>query len=246
LHAHVLALEEIGSLNAFGELRESLKAEGMDYPHWEYVQAADTNIHVVVLSKFPITARRSHTNESFLLFGKRFQVSRGFSEVDIQVNPNYSFTLLGVHLKSKLAVAEGDQADIREQEAMLLHDKIKAILASRPAANLVVLGDFNDTKDSKPMRVLLGRQKNGLTDTRPAERNGDDQPNSNPRYAPPRVTWTYYYAIEDSYSRIDYILLSKGMAKEWNPADTYVLALSNWGLASDHRPIVATFAAEDK
>src|SRR5438045_9739948 len=113
-----------------------------------------------------------------------------------------------MHLKSKLPVAEGDQADIREQEAILLREKIGAILGSRPNANLVVLGDFNDTKDSKPMRALLGRQKNGLIDTRPAERNGDDQPNSNPRYAAPKVTWTYFYAIEDSNSRIDYILMS--------------------------------------
>ena len=91
-----------------------------------------------------------------------------------------------------------------------------------------------------------GRQKNGLVDVRPAERNGDDQPNPHPRYALPRVTWTYYYAVDDTYSRIDYILLSRGMAKEWDPAGTYVLALANWGVASDHRPIVATFEAADK
>jgi endonuclease/exonuclease/phosphatase family metal-dependent hydrolase len=246
LDAHVVALEEMGSTNALAELRESLKSEGLEYPFWEYVQGADTNIHLAVLSRFPITARRPHTNEGFLLFGKRFQVSRGFSEVDIQVNPAYSFTLLGVHLKSKLAVSEGDQADIREQEALVLREKINAILASRPAANLVILGDFNDTKESKPMRALLGRQKNGLVDVRPAERNGDDQPNPHPRYALPRVTWTYYYAVDDTYSRIDYILLSRGMAKEWESAGTYVLALANWGVASDHRPIVATFEAEDK
>jgi len=246
LDAHVLALEELGSPGALTELRESLKTEGMDYPHWEYVQGADTNIHLVVLSRFPIIARRSHTNDAFLLFGKRFQVNRGFSEVDIRVTPNYAFTLLGVHLKSKLAVSEGDQADIREQEAILLREKINAILASRPAANLVVLGDFNDTKDSKPMRVILSRQKNTLVDTRPAERNGDNVANTNPRYAPPKVTWTYYHSIEDSYTRIDYIVLSRGMAKEWDPEGTYVLALPNWGLASDHRPLVATFEAVDK
>ncbi|HUR47586.1 MAG TPA: endonuclease/exonuclease/phosphatase family protein [Candidatus Saccharimonadales bacterium] len=246
LDAHVLALEEVGSLQALTELLVAMKAKGLDYPYQEYVQGADTNIHVAVLSRYPITGRRSHTNDSFLLFGKRFQVSRGFSEVDIQVNDHYSFTLLGAHLKSKLAIAEGDQADIREQEAVLLRHKIHAILTNRPNANLVVLGDFNDTKDSKPMRVLLGRQKNGLVDTRPAERNGDDQANPTPRYAAPRITWTYYYALGDTYSRIDYILLSKGMAKEWDPSGTYILALPNWGLASDHRPIVATFEATDK
>ena len=62
------------------------------------------------------------------------------------------------------------------------------------------------------------------------------------------VTWTYYYGTEDSYSRIDYILISPGMAREWikKGTETYVLALPNWGVGSDHRPIVAAFEAEDK
>src|SRR5262245_20188193 len=69
LKADVVALQEMGGTNALLELRASLKAEGLDYPHWEHVSGWDTNIHVAVLSKFPITARRPHTNESFLLFG---------------------------------------------------------------------------------------------------------------------------------------------------------------------------------
>jgi endonuclease/exonuclease/phosphatase family metal-dependent hydrolase len=52
--------------------------------------------------------------------------------------------------------------------------------------------------------------------------------------------------VDDTYSRIDYILLSKSMAREWNAAETYVLAPPNWGFGSDHRPLVATFFAEDK
>jgi endonuclease/exonuclease/phosphatase family metal-dependent hydrolase len=36
------------------------------------------------------------------------------------------------------------------------------------------------------------------------------------------------------------------MAREMNPDETYVLAAPNWGAASDHRPLVATFVAEDK
>ncbi len=36
------------------------------------------------------------------------------------------------------------------------------------------------------------------------------------------------------------------MAREWIAPETYVLNQPNWGLASDHRPLVATFEAEDK
>lgn len=245
LNADVVALQEMGTTNALLELRASLKAEGLDYPHWEHVAGFDTNIFVAVLSKFPITARRPHTNESFLLMGRRFRVSRGFAEVDIQVNRNYGFTLLTCHLKSRRPVPEADEAELREQEALLLREVLEARLKANPNLNLVVLGDLNDVRDSRSTRVLLGRGRFALKDTRPAERNGDDRPNPNPRYDPRHITWTHFYGKEDTYSRIDYILLSPGMAREWLKAESYVLALPNWGLGSDHRPVTAAFRAQE-
>ena len=246
INADVVAFQEMGSTNALLELRASLKAEGLDYPHWEHVTGWDTNIHVAVLSKFPITARRPHTNESFLLFGRRFRVSRGFAEVDVQVNNNYSFTLITTHLKSRRPVPEADEAELREQEAILLREKVDAILAKKPDANLVVLGDFNDTKDTKSTRTIIGRGRTALIDTRPAERNGDNQPNPNPRFEPRNITWTHHYGKEDTYSRIDYILLSRGMAGEWIKDESFVLSIANWGVGSDHRPVAATFTAADR
>jgi endonuclease/exonuclease/phosphatase family metal-dependent hydrolase len=246
LRPEVLALQEIGSVSALEELRESLKAQGLDFPYWEYVAGFDTNIHVAVLSQFPFTARRSHTNEDFLLGGRRFRVSRGFAEVEIRVNTNYSFTLITAHLKSRRALGEADQAELRLEEAKRLREKIDARLAANPNLNLVVLGDLNDTRDSASTRAVIGRGRHKLIDTRPAERNGDHPPSSNPASAPRNVTWTHYYGKDDTYSRIDYILLSPGMARQWVTNETYVLALPNWGVASDHRPLLATFEVEDK
>jgi endonuclease/exonuclease/phosphatase family metal-dependent hydrolase len=246
LNADVVALQEVGGTNALLELRASLQAEGLAYPFWEHVAGSDTNIQVALLSRFPMTARRPHTNESFLLFGRRFRVSRGFAEVDLQVNDRYSFTLFTTHLKSRRPVPEADEAELREQEALLLREKIDARLAANANANVIVLGDLNDTKDSKSTRAIMGHGKHALIDTRPAERNGDNQPNANPRYDPRNVTWTHHYGKEDTYSRIDYILLSRGMAREWRKEETYVLALANWGVGSDHRPLVATFFAAEK
>ena len=247
LKPDVLAMEEMGQLSALKELQASLKAEGLDLPNLEFVQGFDTNIHVCVLSKFPIAARHPHTNDSFLLSGKRFQVSRGFSEVDIQVTPTYKFTLLGAHLKSQRPVPEADEAALRLEEAKLLREKIDARLAADPNANLVVCGDFNTTYDQPPIKALVGIGNKKLIDTRPAEKNGDNQPNpANPRWSPRNVVWTHYYGKQDQYSRLDYILISSGMAKEWVESETYVLTLANWGIGSDHRPIVATFNTDDK
>ncbi|MCX6903033.1 MAG: endonuclease/exonuclease/phosphatase family protein, partial [Verrucomicrobia bacterium] len=149
-------------------------------------------------------------------------------------------------LKSRRQAAVADAAEMRLQEALLLREKIDALLRSQPKANFLVLGDMNDVKDSPPIRTLIGRYKNALLDTRPAEPNGDSQPPSNSHWDPPRITWTHYYAKEDTYSRFDYILASPGMAREWMTNETFVSTVPNWGLASDHRPIVAGFVAEDK
>ena len=244
--ADVIALQEMGGTNALLELRDNLKRDGADYPFWEHVSATDTNIHVAVLSKFPVVARRSHTNDSFVLFNQRHYVKRGFAEVEVRVSERYQFTLLTAHLKSKLAAFEADEQELRDEEAAILRQKIEAILTARPDANLIVAGDMNDVRDAKPVRTLIAAgRKHALFDTRPAEQNGDDQPNNNPRYPAPQITWTHYYGKEDTYRRIDYILLSKGMTRDWVSGGTYIIKISNWGIGSDHRPIVAEFTMED-
>ena len=241
LRADVVAFEEMGSTKAFLELRDSLKFAGLDYPHWEHISGRDTNIHVAVLSRFPIVARRPHTNDSFLLDDRRFRVSRGFAELDIQVTPQFQFTLLAAHLKSKRPVPEADQAELRHQEALLLREKIDAHLKSKPNAPLLVLGDFNDTREAKPIRAVIGRGRTALVDVRPEEatRAAPDTPFQR---LGANVTWTYFYNREDTYSRFDYLLANRTLASRVVPEQTCVFALPWWREASDHRPVMATFS----
>lgn len=192
LKPDVIALEEVGSSNVLLALQASLKAGGLDLPYWEQVTGHDTNIHVSVLSKFAIVARRPHTNETFLLQGRRLEVSRGFAELDIQVNPKYMFTLIAAHLKSRRPSGIADEEEWRYEEAVALRRIIDARLDDNPGQNLIVLGDFNDIKDSKPIRAIMGRGRTRLFDTRPAERNGDDPSHNAKR----NISWTHYYDID--------------------------------------------------
>ena len=208
---------------------------GNTFPGW------DTNIHVAILSRLPIITRRPHTNDSFLLDGRRFSVSRGFAEVNIQATTNCTFTLIAAHLKSRRTVPEADEAQLRLEEAKILRGIVDEHFKADPEAKLIVLGDFNDVKDSDSTKAVIGRGKFKLVDTRPAERNGDNEPNEIARFEPRNVTWTHYYGKEDTYSRVDYILLSPAMARDWVKEETYIATIPNWGVGSDHRPIVATF-----
>ncbi len=242
LKPDVIALEEMGATNALLDLQSNLKSSGLDLPFWDEVRGCDTNIHVAVLSRFPFAARRPHTNENFLLDGRRFFVSRGFAELDIQVNPRCAFTLIAAHLKSRRPSPIADEQEWRYEEAAALRRIIDARFAQDPAQNLAVVGDLNDLQDSKPVRAIMGLGATRLFDTRPAERNGDDDASADAGHQSRRITWTHYFARDDLYSRVDYILLGRGMKNHWLKEQTYVLATPNWGLASDHRPLVAAFA----
>ena len=235
----------MGSPNALLELRQSLRGKGQDFPYWEHVSGWDTNIHVAILSKLPIRASHPHTNENFLLDGRRFSVSRGFAEVDVQVATNFTVTLIAAHLKSRRPVPDADESQLRLEEAKVLRGIVDEHFKADPQAKLIVLGDFNDVKDSESTKAVIGRGKFKLVDTRPAERNGDTATNAIPTFEPRNITWTHYYGKEDTYSRVDYILLSPGMAQNWVKNETYVLRVPNWGVGSDHRPIVAAFKAEN-
>jgi endonuclease/exonuclease/phosphatase family metal-dependent hydrolase len=240
-NADVLALQEIGSTNALLELRANLQKEGLDYRYWSHVRAQDENLHVAFLSKVPLVSERHRTNESYLFQGRRHFVARGFGQVEIEPAKNMRVTLMTAHLKSKRMVAEGDQQGMREEEGTVLRDRIDEFLRNRPAGHLIVLGDLNDSFDSRTMRTVLGRGKTALFDTRPAERNGDNLPNANPKFLPRTITWTHYFGKEETYSRLDYILTSQSLRPHLVPSQTYVPAIPNWGAASDHRLVMATF-----
>jgi endonuclease/exonuclease/phosphatase family metal-dependent hydrolase len=242
MNPDVLTLEEMGGTNALLELRAALKNDGLDFPFWEHVQSYDTNIHVAVLSHLPIVGRSPHTNEIFLLDGKRFQVKRGFAELEIQAATNFTFTLLAAHLKSPLPTPGADENEERLGEAKALRRLIDEKLKDNPNAKLIVLGDFNDTKDSASTKEIIGHGKTKLLDTRPAERNGDTTASTPPYFEPRKSAWTYFYGKTDTYSRIDYILVSPALKKFWRTEETFIPTIPNWGIGSDHRPVVAGFS----
>ncbi len=235
----VLAVQEIGQRARVKELRKMLKIKGLDLPNAEFADGPDPVINLAVLSRFPLRGT-AHNNVQFLLGKRRLLVSRGFAEVQVRVAPGYSFTLINVHLKSKRPVPHADEAALRLAEAEALRKIVGQHLAASPNLNLMVVGDLNDAPDTRPIKTVIGRGKRKLADLRPFENNGDKARSTN-RYPPRRITWTAYYGREDSYSRFDYLLASPGMASELVREGTYVLAIPDWGVASDHRPLVATF-----
>ncbi len=245
LHAQadVVVLQEMGRQAAINDLAAGLKRGGLHYPHRLLMQGHDRAIRLGLLSRFPIIQTILHTNDQFLIEGQRQWVRRGFLEAEIAVNENYRFTLLAAHLKSKFQVPYAREKDIRKKEAAIMRGKIVEILKRIPDTNLLVAGDLNDTPDSTAVRTVIGRGTQRLFDPKPGEWVFADSEFMLDR---PQVKWTYYYPAGGAYTRVDYLLISRGMKREWRPESTSIAALPYWFEASDHRLVMAGFEATDR
>lgn len=227
----VLSVEEMGTTNELAELITGLRAQGVDFPYHEWIQGADTNRHVSLLSRFPIVERFSRTDDNYLLNGQPQRIERGILDVKVKVNDQYAFRAVVAHLKSKRRVDIGDQAVMRLEEAKLLRAHVGKALKNEPELNLILMGDFNDTPEAEPIRAIIGPAPFALFELLPVDSKGGHD--------------TYYWSYQKQFSRIDYLITSPGMEKDYVPDSARIADVEGWNDASDHRAIYAKFYAQD-
>ena len=223
----VLGVCEIGSFEEFEVFKKRLADEGLGYVDAEYVPGPDPDRHLALVSRFPIVSRDSLPDVSFEMNGQPEKVRRGFLDVTIQVNPAYRLRMVGVHLKSKLAIS-GGEALMRRYEAQLLRKHLDRIMSSDPQVNLACYGDFNDTKNEIMFQTITGMRGSSmyLSDLPARDEVGD--------------RWTQYWKAADLYSRIDYIFVSPALHRGVVPGKSRVYRSEYWNEASDHRPVMAS------
>lgn len=230
----VIGVSEMGDLEDFEHFKRQLATVGLNYPHGELTLGADPERHVGILSKFPIISRNSQTTLTYRIGKKELPFQRGILDVTIQPAKDYQLRLLGIHLKSKREVEEADQSLMRRNEAELLRSHIESILKELPKTNLLVFGDFNETRNELPIKVIRGRygSPTALRDIQVSDDRGE--------------RWTYYWKYADQYSRFDFVFASKGLIPEINGDQSYIASSPNWFEASDHRALVINISPQDK
>lgn len=221
----IVGLCEMGSPDQFADLLARVKALGLE--HAEFVEAADPERHLALVSRFPIVAHDSQSDIRFLLGGVEQRMRRGILDVTIQVAPDYQLRCVGAHLKSKLPSAEGESL-VRRHEAAKLRTHIDAVLKSTPDANLLCYGDFNDTRNEPVFQEISGvRESAAFLESIPARDEFGDR-------------WTHYWKEADQYSRIDFLFASKGLIPEIMRDSGRVNRSPAWNEASDHRAVSVT------
>ncbi len=228
LKADVLVLQEMGGQPYLDELRRDLKAEGTDYPFAVLMESADADRHVALLSMRQFKAVVPHADLEFAYFGGKERVKRGLLEVTISTAAG-DVTIFGVHLKSRYTDRLDDpmSAQRRIGEATAVRDCVLQRGGGPSTARFLILGDCNDTKDSKAVQRLLRRGKTEVAELlRATDTRGE--------------SWTHAYRKEDSYSRVDHILVSPALRPAVQGGMAHIYDGPGVREASDHRPVAVT------
>ncbi len=221
----VIGLCEIGSENDVKEIQAMLKAAGVDLPHHYHTGGEDRVRHLAILSRFPIL---STERPDLRLRGLEQSMQRGILDATLDIG-GCPVRFIGLHLKSKRTVPDFDQATVRIAEAQHARRHIDGILTADPAAALVAYGDFNDTTRSLSTRAINGtyRTPGYLNHVHVRDSRGE--------------TWTHHYAVEDAYTRIDFVTVSAGLRRHVKKDKSRIIDDPLWEIASDHRPVLVRF-----
>jgi len=228
----VLAVQEMGPPAFLDDFRRELRQAGQNYPYAALLEAADADRHVAVLSRFPFKEVRRHAAVSITYFKAKAVVKRGVLEVVFATNEG-DFSVFIVHLKSRHTERSDDpeSAVQRALEAEAVRDLVLARYPDPAKGKFIICGDWNDTRDNRPVRALQRRGETVVGTVLPAADSRGE-------------TWTHFYRREDSYSRIDYFLVSAALQPFVADGRAAVWDGPGVAEASDHRPVFVRLSVE--
>jgi len=224
----VLGICEIGNREDLAELQGRLKVSGLDLPYVVHVGGIDPVRHLALLSRFPITATASPSETEYQMDGRIMAINRGILDASLEAGGK-TYRFIGVHLKSRREAQDGDQEIIRLHEAKLVRSHVNLILSTQPDARLVVYGDFNDTRSTNTLKTLTG------------DNNSPNYLFMIPAKDSRQENWTHYWEQADSYTRIDFITVSRALKPDTDFKASHLIDDKDWNEASDHRPVMAVF-----
>jgi endonuclease/exonuclease/phosphatase family metal-dependent hydrolase len=172
LGADIVLLQEVGSIDALDELNARLK---VPFDHAQMQSGnSDRDIHLAILSRHPfrLSSHRqqslaSETGDDLLEYDSEADSRTGAASVlklqrdlmlaEVTTDEFGVLTLFNVHLKSKtnrpwrLLAADV----VRSAECRMIASRISEYIQQFPERPVYLAGDFNDTRNSEPLKPLF-------------------------------------------------------------------------------------------
>ncbi len=214
----------------------SAEAIGKMLPEYGFlgkVEGADRESVLAVFSKTKPEKFEALTDMKYKIEDKEMPVSKGFAHCVFRIG-DYSFHLVAADLKDRTLHPDFNQTDMRRYEARQLRYLVNDIAKAEPSANILVVGNLNDTCGMSPLKELYNRRsgiEKRLFDIRPLDRM--------------KTTWTSWDRGSDEFERIDYALANFAMVSEIDRAGTAIIPSESWRKFPLHRPLVVAVSCRD-
>lgn len=127
IDADIIALQEIGSLEALKDLRATLTQSGLYYKYYKIADKKNTNIKVAILSKIPFLYSKEISVTSSYKYRNILETKFNINDKDLYVFVN--------HWKSKAG-----PESMRIVSAKALRKRVEEIGHDK---NIILVGDFN-------------------------------------------------------------------------------------------------------
>ncbi len=218
----ILILQEMGPEPFLMELQRDLRMEGLELPHAYLARGSDEERHVALLSQVKPVALRTHEDLEFNYFGEMIPVKRGILEAVFQ-HGLWSWKVYGLHLKSRWTDVADDplSAQRRRSETLAIR---KRVMQRHEEDQLpyILAGDLNDVRSNSPVRLLQNRGKTQVASMVECWDSREE-------------VWTYFYAKEETYSRVDYVFLSPDFPAQVKDGHGHIFDAAGSLDGSDHR-----------
>ncbi len=199
-----------------------------------------SGINVGLLTKYPITDEKliddillKDPDGKTMIFnygyleGKPIPFSRGILKVRVKIKNNQEVTFFIVHFKAGWSEQSPER---RIAESTAIRQVVRQLYNENKEVDFVILGDFNDTPRSKPVKLL-----EGLDTDMPIKDVFDLEPEkvSNKIRAS--------HPSRNPYRPIDHIFVSPGMVENYVQGSAKVFRHPKESDASDHLPVICQF-----
>jgi endonuclease/exonuclease/phosphatase family metal-dependent hydrolase len=209
--ADVIAFQEVEGVDTLKHFRTDYLKGFRTYEHVAGIDGNDQRlIDVAVLSRHPIVHVRSYAQRRDTNGSGKELFSRDCLEVDVDVDGR-TLTLFVNHLKSMIRTREETRPK-RERQAAGVKQIIEDRFGPDPGdENFIVLGDLND---------YLQTDDQGQSGIK--ELVEWDQVENVIARLPAEEQWTHFFSKRKDYKQLDYMLLSKSLAKA-NPGEPEIM-----------------------
>ena len=235
--ADIVVLQEFEHVQFLQQIAKDSLSD-MNYRFFADNESIGWYMNVVVMSRVPlgilygygaVTTSAKYidekTNEE--KYETQSRLNTRLWSIDVLVNDNYSFLLTGVHLKA----GRGARNEaIRMSQIQFLKGQYERFLKENAQKNILVVGDFNATPDSKEFQYMLDG-------------------NSSAKFVDNFTDSIFSHPADNPKWRIDHILPNTHMQPELvkNSLQVkYYFDKETQRKLADHLPLIAEFITKDK